>query len=142
MNWTVLLTSIDGRIGRKPFWIALIALSAVELAAHVLMGERWSSIVGLLLAYPEFALFAKRGHDRNVPAWVPGLFIAGAVVLNLLVLAGLSGPMDKPTMPFLAVAIPVGVLALVLLVDFGFRRGTVGPNRYGPDSLEATRATS
>jgi uncharacterized membrane protein YhaH (DUF805 family) len=25
--------------------------------------------------------------------------------------------------------------ALVLLVDLGFRRGTVGPNQYGPDPL-------
>ena len=136
MNWITLLTSFEGRISRQPFWIGIIALSLPELAAHFAWGERWSSIASLLLAYPEFALFAKRGHDRNVPTWIVGLFIAGAVVLNLLALFDLAGPSGKPSTPFVLVGIPVGVAALILLIDFGFRRGTAGPNRYGPDPLE------
>jgi uncharacterized membrane protein YhaH (DUF805 family) len=137
MNWTYLLTSIDGRISRKPFWIGLLILSIPEVAAHVALGERWSSLVSLLIAYPEFAVFAKRGHDRNVPTWVAGAFIASAVVLNILVLFDLTGPMTNPSTLFYAVGVPLGVFALILLVDFGFRRGTVGPNRYGPDPLGA-----
>jgi len=74
-----LLTSIEGRISRQPFWIALVCLSVPELVAHFTLGDRWSSIVSLLIAYPEFAVFAKRGHDRNVPTWVAGVFIAGAI---------------------------------------------------------------
>lgn len=135
MNWRDLLTGIDGRIGRQPFWIALLCLSVPELIAHVAMGERWSSIVSLLLAYPEFAVFAKRGHDRDVPTWIPALFMAGAVVLNLLVLFDLSGPLENPSTLFYAIGIPVGIGAIILIVDFGFRRGTAGPNRYGPDPL-------
>jgi uncharacterized membrane protein YhaH (DUF805 family) len=135
MNWVYLLTSIEGRISRKPFWIALLCLSVPELVAHFAWGERGSSIVSLMIAYPEFAVFAKRGHDRNVPTWVAGLFIAAATVLNLLVLLDLSGPMESPNTLFYAIAIPVGIMGLILLVDFGFRRGTVGPNRYGPDPL-------
>jgi uncharacterized membrane protein YhaH (DUF805 family) len=138
MNWLHLLTSIEGRITRQPFWIALLCLSVPELLAHVALGERWSSIVGLLIAYPEFAVFAKRGHDRNVPTWVAGVFVAGAVVLNLMTLLDLSGPMTSPTTLFYVVGVPVGILGLILLADFGFRRGTAGPNRYGPDPL-ATR---
>ena len=141
MDWVYLLTRTEGRITRQPFWFGLLALSAVEIAAYYLIGERWSSIGSLIIAYPEFALFAKRGHDRNVPTWVVALFIAGAVLLNLLVLAGLSGPTGSPTMPFLVVGIPTAAMALVLLVDFGFRRGTVGPNRYGPDPLEMQRTS-
>ena len=63
-----------------------------ELVAHFAIGERWSSIVSLLLAYPNFAVFAKRGHDRNVPTWVAGVFIAGSVVLDLLALLDLIRP--------------------------------------------------
>src|SRR5262245_30746050 len=137
MNWAHLLTSIDGRISRQPFWFALLGLLAVEIAAHFAMGERWSSVVSLLLAYPELAVFAKRGHDRNVPTWVAGLFIAGSIIINLLVLFDLAGPMDEPTTLFMVMAIPVLLLFVVLVVDFGFRRGTAGPNRYGPDPLEA-----
>jgi uncharacterized membrane protein YhaH (DUF805 family) len=136
MNWVHLLTSLEGRISRKPFWIALLCLSVPELLAHVAMGERSSSIVSLLMAYPEFAVFAKRGHDRNVPTWIPALLITGAVVLNLLVLLNLSGPLEHPNTLFYAVAIPVGIVALILLVDFGFRRGAAGPNRYGPNPLD------
>ena len=137
MNWTYLLTSIEGRINRQPFWIALTGLSVPELVAHFAFGERWSSIVSLILAYPEFAVFAKRGHDRNVPTWVAGLFIAGATVLNLLVLLDLVGPLTNPNTLFYVLAVPVGIMGLILLIDFGFRRGIVGPNRYGPDPLKA-----
>jgi uncharacterized membrane protein YhaH (DUF805 family) len=141
MDWMHLLTSIEGRISRRPFWIAVLCLSVPELVAHFALGERWSSIVSLLIAYPEFAVFAKRGHDRNVPAWVSGVFIAGAVILNLMTLLDLSGPMTNPTTLFYIVGIPVGILGLILLVDFGFRRGTAGPNRYGPDPLEMQQPT-
>jgi len=135
MDWVHLFAGIDGRINRKPFWIGLLVLAVPEIAAHVLLGERWSAIVSLLIAYPQFALFAKRGHDRNVPTWVPGVFMAGAVVLSLMTLAGLSGSMDKPSPALLAVGIPVALMGLVLLIDFGLRRGVAGDNRYGPDPL-------
>jgi uncharacterized membrane protein YhaH (DUF805 family) len=137
MNWTYLFTSIEGRIGRQSFWIALLIFFAVELVSYAALGERWSSIVSLMLAYPELAVLAKRGHDRNVPTWVPGLFVAGAVALDGLNLLGLLGPLTNPDWPFYVVGIPVFVLALILLVDFGLRRGTVGENRYGPDPLAA-----
>ena len=139
MNWIDLLTSIEGRISRQPFWIALLCLSVPELVAHFTLGERWSSIVSLLIAYPEFAVFAKRGHDRNVPTWVAGLFVAGACVLDVMTLLDLIGPMTNPTRLFYVVVVPVGIMGLILLVDFGFRRGTVGANRYGPDPLAGSR---
>ena len=138
MNWTYLLTSIEGRVNRQPFWIALICLSIPELAAHYAWGDRWSSIVSLILAYPNFAVFAKRGHDRNVPTWVPGVLIAGSIIFSLLTLFDLVGGPGRPNTLFYVLALPLGIMALILLVDFGFRRGTVGPNRYGPDPLEST----
>jgi uncharacterized membrane protein YhaH (DUF805 family) len=135
MNWTWLLTSIDGRITRQPFWIAIVILFGIETAAHFAIGERWSSIVSLILAYPYFAVIAKRGHDRNAPTWIAGIFIAGAVLLDALVLLDLVGSLDKPSTLFYVIGAPFGVMALILLIDFGFRRGTVGENRYGSDPL-------
>jgi uncharacterized membrane protein YhaH (DUF805 family) len=77
-----------------------------------------------------------------VPTWVVGGFIVGGVILDLLTLAGLVGTPEQPTTAFLVLGIPLGVAALVLLIDFGFRRGTAGPNRYGPDPLGgASRAS-
>ena len=116
----------------------MLCLIGVEIVAHVILGERWSSIASLLLAYPEFALIAKRGHDRNAPTWIAGVFIVGAVLLDLLVFFDLVGPLEKPNTLFYVIGVPFGIMALILLVDFGFRRGTIGPNRYGPDPLEGT----
>ena len=137
MSWVDLFTSLDGRISRMPFWLAVLAFVAIELTTYHLWGERVGASVGLLAAYPELAVLAKRGHDRDVPTWVPGLCVAGGIILDLLTLAGVAGTHDKPSTIFLIIGIPAGLFALVLLVDFGFRRGTAGPNRFGPDPLEA-----
>ena len=39
----------------------------------------------------------------------------------------------------LAIALPFTVLGLALLVELGFRKGTTGPNQYGPDPLRRDR---
>jgi uncharacterized membrane protein YhaH (DUF805 family) len=69
-----------------------------------------------------------------------GLFFAINAIFDLLVLAGLAtlGDLKSPPPTWAVVfSIPFLVLALALIIDLGFRRGTVGPNRYGPDPLEA-----
>ena len=137
MDWIYVLTSTEGRISRQPFWIALLLLFGLEVLVHFAAGERWSSILSLLLAYPEFAVIAKRGHDRNAPTWIAGVFIAGAVVFDLLTLLDMLGPSDNPNTLFYLIGVPFGIMALILLIDFGFRRGTVGSNRYGLDPLAA-----
>lgn len=133
MNWAYLLTSIDGRINRLPFWIATLFLLVPEVIVALTMDVRASAVISLLLTYPSFAVFAKRGHDRDAPTWIPAVCFAGSVILDLLTFSGLTGTEERPSTLYYVVGIPVGLLALVLLVDFGFRRGTVGPNRYGPD---------
>ncbi len=135
MTWLDLFTSLNGRISRAPFWIALIALGAIELPAYFIWGEQSAAAVGLFLAYPELAVLAKRGHDRNLPTWMPGLLMAGGVILDLITLAGFAGTQTKPSTILMIVGIPTGIFALVMLIEFGFRRGTAGPNRFGPDPL-------
>jgi len=46
--------------------------------------------------------------------------------------------LSNPTPLVYALLVPLGILGLALIVDLGFRRGTVGPNRYGPDPLDAS----
>jgi uncharacterized membrane protein YhaH (DUF805 family) len=48
---------------------------------------------------------------------------------------GWAGSDEEPSMVSLAIAVPFTVVGLALLVELGFRRGTVGPNQYGPDPL-------
>jgi len=48
---------------------------------------------------------------------------------------GLAGVDDQPSTLELVFAIPFTVFGLALLFELGFRKGTSGPNQYGPDPL-------
>ncbi len=139
MDWAYLLNGFHGRIGRQTFWIAigvvLVANILAVIVANQIEGGRLSAIVDLAFTYPEFAIAVKRAHDRNLPVWVLGAFFAANATLDLLDVLGLSNTGDEPSMLSLVIAVPFTILLLVLLVELGFRRGTIGPNSYGPDPL-------
>jgi uncharacterized membrane protein YhaH (DUF805 family) len=142
MDWAYLLNGFDGRIGRKTFWIAMSAVTVAEIFAHLIAqqieGDRLSAIVDLAFTYPEFAVAVKRGHDRNMPLWLLGVFFAAGAVLDLFTVLGWAGTSEEPSMLSLAIAVPFTVAGLALLVELGFRKGTPGPNQYGPDPLGRT----
>ena len=139
MDWVYLLSSFDGRISRKTFWIAMGAVTIAELFGHLLaeqiQGDRLSAIVDLAFTYPEFAIAVKRGHDRNMPLWLLIAFFGAGAVLDLLTVLELTGTEDDPSLLSLLIALPFTVLGLALLVELGFRKGTTGPNQHGPDPL-------
>jgi len=139
MDWAYLLASFDGRINRKSFWIAMAALTVAEIFGHLLaeeiQGDRLSAIVDLAYTYPEFAVAVKRAHDRNMSLWLLILFFGAGAMLDLLTVLELTGTDDQPSTLSLFIALPFTVLGLALLVELGFRKGTPGPNQYGPDPL-------
>ena len=139
MDWNYLLNGFHGRISRKTFWIALAAVTAAEIVGHLVAeafeGDRLSAIVDLAFTYPEFAIALKRAHDRNLPLWLLVVFFSAGAVLDLLTVLDLAGTDEAPSVLSLAVALPFTVLGLALLVELGFRKGTPGPNQYGPDPL-------
>jgi uncharacterized membrane protein YhaH (DUF805 family) len=139
MNWLYLFNSFHGRIGRQAFWFALILTVVAQLAAQAisdqLEGDRLSAIVDLVFTYPQFAVTIKRAHDRDMPDWVLIAFFAANAFLDLLVVLDLAGTNEHPNLLSLAVAIPLTVVGVALLVELGFRKGTEGPNQYGPDPL-------
>jgi uncharacterized membrane protein YhaH (DUF805 family) len=139
MDWPYLLNNFDGRISRKTFWIAMAAVTVAEIFGHLLaeqiQGDRLSAIVDLAFTYPEFAIAVKRGHDRTVPLWLLIAFFGAGAILDLLTVLEMTGTEDEPSMLSLLIALPFTVLGIALLVELGFRRGTPGPNKYGPDPL-------
>ncbi len=139
MNWLYLLDSFHGRIGRKTFWIAMGLVTVAEIFGHFvaeqIQGDRLNAIVDLAFTYPEFAIAAKRGHDRNLPIWLIGIFFGAGALLDLLTVAGWAGTDAAPSKLSLAIAIPFTVLGIGLLIELGFRRGTPGPNQYGPEPV-------
>jgi len=139
MDWAYLFTGFNGRISRTTFWIGIAALTVAELFGHVLaeeiQGDRLSAIVDLAYVYPEFAVALKRAHDRNLPLWLLFAFFGASALLDLLTVLEMTGTDDEPGLLSIGIALPFTVLGLALLVELGFRRGTVGPNQYGPDPL-------
>jgi uncharacterized membrane protein YhaH (DUF805 family) len=139
MDWPHLFNGFHGRIGRQTFWIAMGALAVAEIITHLIaegvQGERLGAIVDLVFTYPEFAVALKRAHDRNLPVWLLYIFFGAGALLDLFTVLGLAGSEEAPSMLSLAIAVPFTVFGLALLVELGFRRGTVGPNPNGPDPL-------
>jgi uncharacterized membrane protein YhaH (DUF805 family) len=139
MDWDYLLNNFEGRIGRKTFWIAMGTVFAVNLfawgIAEQIEGDRLGAIVDLAFTYPEFAIAVKRGYDRNMPLWLLVVFFAANAVLDLLDVLGWAGTNDEPSALSIAIAVPFTIFGIALLVELGFRRGTVGPNQHGPDPL-------
>ncbi|HEY2227464.1 MAG TPA: DUF805 domain-containing protein [Xanthobacteraceae bacterium] len=150
-HWIYVFTRFQGRINREPFWIGCGILAAIEIVSQWLAyrmegetlnsmmnlelpgGDRLNNILGLAFTYPEFALAVKRSNDRNLSPWVVGFFFAFDVALGLLTLS--SGAMDPDNPVNQIIIISFGLFLLILIVELGFRRGTEGPNRFGPDPL-------
>ena len=142
MDWAYLFTVFDGRISRQTFWIAIAVLTVAEIFGHILaeeiQGDRLSAIVDLAYTYPEFAVAVKRAHDRNLPLWLLFAFFGASALLDLLTVLELTGTDEQPSLVSIGIALPFTVMGLVLLVELGFRRGTIGPNQHGPDPLAPT----
>src|ERR1700684_223134 len=135
MDWIYLFNSFDGRIGRQTFWIAFGVVMVAEIFGHFIaeqiQGDRLSAIVDLAFTYPEFAVAAKRGPDRNMPLWLIGAFFAAGVLLDLLTVGGLAGTDDEPSLISLVIAVPFTLFWLALLVELCLPQGPNGPTRYG-----------
>jgi uncharacterized membrane protein YhaH (DUF805 family) len=139
MDWVYLFTGVHGRITRQWFWIGLGVLIVVELVAgqiaRQVQGEQLASLVSLALDYPEFALAVKRANDRNLSVWTVATFFIVDGLFGFLGLMSADGEVS-PDNPLATVLGYVWLAVLVvLIVELGFRRGTVGPNRFGADPL-------
>src|SRR5262245_34075406 len=140
VNLKYLLTDLDGRIGRRPYWMGIVPLVVIGAALYLIgygaAGETLAVILSLIVLYPAFALNVKRAHDRGRPTWVVVVLFIMLIAIYVMQLLKLSQTDDGPTTLYLAVLVPCLLLALYLFVEFGCLRGTVGPNQYGSDPLE------
>lgn len=138
LDWSYLFLRFDGRIGRQAFWVAFVVVATAELACHFIAyrfddGERLTAIVSLAFAYPEFAVFVKRAHDRDISPYVVAAFFLLSTFMDFLVVIGFGGGMREPNAIMFLLGLPWMAFALTLLIELGLRPGTVGPNQYGPD---------
>ena len=117
MDWKYLFTSLEGRIGRKSYWMGAVAIAVIVFLAELIdmiLGTASQNGAGIVTAiavlaliYPAIVLYAKRWHDRGKSGW--------------WTLIGL---------------VPV-IGGIWMLVELGFLKGTDGDNQYGPDPLRS-----
>jgi uncharacterized membrane protein YhaH (DUF805 family) len=150
MDLIRLLTSPEGRISRSAFWIGWLIVLAVEVAARLALGVPFtptpsdafsvrllSFLIDLVLLYPEVVVMVKRLHDRNRSGELIGWLIVPYTVLMITNLMGMSGDPDHMGVVESILLIGTSIITLAFMVDLGFRRGTVGDNQYGPDTLKS-----
>jgi len=143
MNLSFLLLSLDGRISRAKFWLGTLILAAISLAATFaivsLVGisqaaVAFSAAVAFALAYPSYAVMAKRFQDRGRPGVLALICLVPAYAANLLYTFGILNQ-AAPSSPARALDAVIAVIFLWFMVELGLLKGTQGPNAYGPDPL-------
>jgi uncharacterized membrane protein YhaH (DUF805 family) len=150
MNLFALLTSLDGRIGRKSYWIgSLIIIGAVLAVAFAIMtvwgntafdnpdggNNALSHMLGWALLLASIPVSVKRLHDLNRS----GHYLWPIFILDALLTAGdlarVTGTATEPNAIGWVLIAVYGIYSLVLLIHLGFYRGTRGPNDFGADPL-------
>ena len=101
MDFSYLYTSFDGRINRKPFWMAVLIMIAatvvISIVVAFILGPQtrafliFSFLLQLALLYPSLALMIKRLHDRNRPDYFAYIMVAPSLVTGALTAIGLTG---------------------------------------------------
>jgi uncharacterized membrane protein YhaH (DUF805 family) len=160
MNFANVLFSFSGRINRAKLWLAVVFWLVVWVIAFIvlliLVGRsisEWNpddvgSIIaalgtGILVLFAVFvpmfisnlAVGIKRLHDRDKSGWWIVLFYFGPAALDAIG-SSLEGSVS------VVFSLAGVAIAIWGLVELGFLRGTVGPNRFGPDPLAPQQAAA
>ena len=144
-----------GRISRSQYWLKyflpvfvigiIIELIILSTGKESGVGSAFDSLLNLfylVTLWPGIAILIKRIHDRNKTGWlvlllyVPLVFLAAALIAT--VTAAVLDNDAATAASGIALAI-VGVITVAItiwfFIEFGCMRGTVGPNKYGPDPV-------
>jgi uncharacterized membrane protein YhaH (DUF805 family) len=108
MEFFSAMAGFDGRLNRKPYWIASIVLGIVVIAVfavitwvgvatmNLMLVNILSTIVLLAILYPSSALMVKRFHDRNRSGKLVLLLVVPTILLSITNLLGITGKVLIP----------------------------------------------
>ena len=123
-----------GRFTRLQWWrfqiwamfgIILVVFASINIANDTLrVGFVVLAVAIFLLTWMIVGL--KRLHDRNKSAWWLALFYAAPFLLD-------TSAYLKGSDYALYFTVPAGIINVWALIELGFLRGTLGPNRFGDD---------
>ena len=140
MNLGNLLFTFEGRINRAKYWLtALIWFAAWAIWGAILFASDFSLaaialgvVVIIASIISGIAVGIKRLHDREKSGWWLLLFYFAPGILDQI--GRQAG--DAGILFMLAST----AITIWMIVELGCLRGTIGPNRYGPDPLAVTAA--
>jgi uncharacterized membrane protein YhaH (DUF805 family) len=156
MNFGNLFFGFSDRVNRAKWWLVMVVWAIVWLAlsamlvflvgvdATTLSSEDFADkitglsgwvtllilVVLIPLAVSAVAVAMKRLHDRDKSGGWVFLFYGVPLALNVIV--------TQVETPSVAWGLELAALGILLwaFVEFAVLRGTVGPNKYGPDPFE------
>ena len=144
-----------GRAPRSEYWFFwLFSLLASVVGGMIDGAVGTLGIIGLLielvLFLPSLAVSVRRLHDIDRTGWwilLPFVLIIGSWAMLVSLLAGTAGLSEIEALnPTLLNAVGlvslVGLVLLIVLLVWFCTRGTVGPNRFGPDPLAGAIGTA
>lgn len=145
-----LFTTVEGRIGRKQYWIGSVLLFASAIALLLIVavvgGDDSLSradggstgamtLVTILILAVSVPLVVKRLKDRNKSPHYAWLLYGPGVISAIGDMAGFTRTPTEPNTLGYALALFSTIVGIWFLIELGFFRGTAGPNGYGPDPV-------
>jgi uncharacterized membrane protein YhaH (DUF805 family) len=147
MDWQTLFLSVNGRIGKKDYWIgvAILFVLGILLSNVPVVKNLWP----LASVYFAVCVYGKRLHDIGQSAWftlVPfGIMIAGSIlafVVGGAAILGLSSVSSSDGGALLGGLAGFGVAGLIIVLAalaslawviwLGTRDGEATDNQFGP----------
>lgn len=145
MDFSHLYLSTEGRIGRKMFWIGHLILAGIGIVLNLIFAgmvgplsftARLISLIFILIvAYPAYAVSAKRFQDRNKNGALGAILISISVLSTLFNLLGVTGNPFAPNALGMILGLAAMGVGIWYLIELGILRGTAGANQYGPDPV-------
>jgi len=133
-DFASLLFSLQGRINRAKYWIAVAVYGSLLIALFGLgfffRFSAWFVVAALLLilamGISGIAVGIKRLHDRDKTGWW---------LLAFYLLPPIFDGLGRSIGFSLVFTLASAAVSLWMVVELGFLRGTSGPNQHGPDPL-------
>jgi uncharacterized membrane protein YhaH (DUF805 family) len=135
--------SFRGRANRKRYWLTSLSIFGLLFVSALFTGAlSVLPLLGLVFILIWLALLvagtangARRLHDRGKSAWWLLLFYALPMLLAFPAELAKNGPADDFQFAAAALAMLGLPFSLWGLVEMGFLKGAVGPNKFGEDPL-------
>ncbi|MEW5561587.1 DUF805 domain-containing protein [Enterobacter asburiae] len=129
------LFSINGRIGRRDFWMWMGIWVLAMIVLFTLAGNGWlnlqtAAFALVCLLWPTAAVTVKRLHDRGRSGiWALLMILAWMLLAgNWSVLPGVWSWAVGRLLPT--------IIMVMMLIDLGAFVGTQGENKYGKETLD------